>query len=249
MRRRDPPTDSPLQAPCPPDGTPCWLSRFPISRSGGESSVAVTDRIEPGISVIRCDLVPFLSRKPFFARHAVPNRTRAAELQFFALTLLSSAPALHALILSKRLFGHFERKHHVEGKKGWETVRLTGLFCRNQSAKHYRHRASPDCNTVASFDSSSSESRSGGLNRYYRQAWENLHESAGSKSGHSPLRRKETMDEPFRAREASERHRDSAEMVVSTKGEKKRHHHHHHHHKEGRDWNDNRAPPANQKRY
>ncbi|XP_019766261.2 uncharacterized protein LOC109541757 [Dendroctonus ponderosae] len=125
------------------------------------------------------------------------------------------------------------------------------LVRRNQSAKHYRHRASPDCNTVASFDSSSSESRSGGLNRYYRQAWENLHESAGSKSGHSPLRRKETMDEPYRAREATERHRDSAEMVVSdgAKGEKKRHHHHHHHHKEGRDWSGNRPPPANQKRY
>uniref|UniRef100_A0AAR5PZ31 Sushi, von Willebrand factor type A, EGF and pentraxin domain-containing protein 1 n=1 Tax=Dendroctonus ponderosae TaxID=77166 RepID=A0AAR5PZ31_DENPD len=125
------------------------------------------------------------------------------------------------------------------------------LVRRNQSAKHYRHRASPDCNTVASFDSSSSESRSGGLNRYYRQAWENLHESAGSKSGHSPLRRKETMDEPYRAREATERHRDSAEIVVSdgAKGEKKRHHHHHHHHKEGRDWSGNRPPPANQKRY
>ncbi|XP_050300518.1 uncharacterized protein LOC126739043 [Anthonomus grandis grandis] len=123
------------------------------------------------------------------------------------------------------------------------------LVRRNQSAKHYRHRASPDCNTVASFDSSSSESRHGGLNRYYRQAWENLHESAGSKSGlkpgqhsngsHSPLRRKETMDEPYRARD--ERHRDSSEMVVGA--EKKRHHHHHHHHS-------NRPPPTGgHKRY
>ncbi|GLV45530.1 uncharacterized protein CBL_02550 [Carabus blaptoides fortunei] len=102
------------------------------------------------------------------------------------------------------------------------------LVRRNQSAKHYRHRASPDCNTVASFDSSSSESRNG-LNRYYRQAWENLHESAGSKAGlkataaaqaaaaqaatgnHSPLRRKETLDEPYRN---GERHRDGSEMVV-----------------------------------
>ncbi|XP_026470514.1 uncharacterized protein LOC113374759 [Ctenocephalides felis] len=111
------------------------------------------------------------------------------------------------------------------------------LVRRNHSAKHYRHRASPDCNTVASFDSSSSESRNG-LNRYYRQAWENLHESAGSKTGlkiqdrtaaagvggiHSPLRRKETMDEPDGGNGFM--HRNGAGMQ-----EKKRHHHHHHHH-------------------
>ncbi|KAF5278300.1 hypothetical protein FQR65_LT03568 [Abscondita terminalis] len=142
------------------------------------------------------------------------------------------------------------------------------LVRRNRSAKHYRHRASPDCNTVASFDSSSSESRNG-LNRYYRQAWENLHESAGSKSGlkaanaansgnHSPLRRKETLDEPYRN---GERHRDGSELVVTdaynsgSKGEKKRHHHHHHHHdirphKEGREWRDSRPPPhRDHKRY
>lgn len=151
----------------------------------------------------------------------------------------------------------------------------TFLSLRNQSAKHYRHRASPDCNTVASFDSSSSESRNGGLNRYYRQAWENLHESAGSKSGlkaasasagapsgvpgvpgaanHSPLRRKETIDEPpYRN---GERHRDGSEMVVSDaaayKGEKKRHHHHHHHHDarvSKAEWRD-REPRHNHKRY
>ncbi|KAK9499776.1 hypothetical protein O3M35_002748 [Rhynocoris fuscipes] len=56
------------------------------------------------------------------------------------------------------------------------------LVKRNRSAKHYRHRGSPDSNTVASFDSSSSESR-GGLNRYYRQAWENLHQSASAGGG------------------------------------------------------------------
>ncbi|KAJ8924654.1 hypothetical protein NQ315_000805, partial [Exocentrus adspersus] len=140
------------------------------------------------------------------------------------------------------------------------------LVRRNRSAKHYRHRASPDCNTVASFDSSSSESRNGGLNRYYRQAWENLHESAGSKTGlkaanaannHSPLRRKETLDEPYR----TERQRDGSELVVSETfngkppSEKKRHHHHHHHHdnrlhKEGREWRDQRPPPhRDHKRY
>ncbi|EDS28659.1 conserved hypothetical protein [Culex quinquefasciatus] len=78
--------------------------------------------------------------------------------------------------------------------------------------QHYRHRASPDCNTVASFSSSSSESRNG-LNRYYRQAWENLHESAskghnnnsGHSSGHSAaaLKRKETMDAPPPSRSRS----------------------------------------------
>lgn len=133
---------------------------------------------------------------------------------------------------------------------------VMSLCCRNRSAKHYRHRASPDCNTVASFDSSSSESHRGGLNRYYRQAWENLHESAASKSGlkpanHSPLRRKETMDEPYRA----ERH--SAEMVgtdmYGAKVEKKRHHHHHHHHesrshKEPKDWREQRPPPSKEHR-
>ncbi|XP_049542444.1 uncharacterized protein LOC125955327 [Anopheles darlingi] len=122
--------------------------------------------------------------------------------------------------------------------------------------QHYRHRASPDCNTVASFSSSSSESRNG-LNRYYRQAWENLHESASKShhSGHSGLKRKETMDAPVnrsrsrenldvsRSRENlsaarsrdygrdSMAMRDGSEMVVSdvcVKGEKKRHHHHHH---------------------
>lgn len=120
----------------------------------------------------------------------------------------------------------------------------TTFTCRNRgrSSKHYRHRASPDCNTVASFDSSSSESR-GGLNRYYRQAWENLHETAGHKASHPPLRRKETLDEPgyrenFRGNNTE---RDGSELVVSdvaaypsskhaSISDKKRHHHHHHHH-------------------
>ncbi|XP_012256833.2 uncharacterized protein LOC105686509 isoform X2 [Athalia rosae] len=113
---------------------------------------------------------------------------------------------------------------------------------RGRGSKHYRHRASPDCNTVASFDSNSSESR-GGLNRYYRQAWENLHETAGQKANHAPLRRKETLDEPgyrenFRGNNTE---RDGSELVVSdvaaypsskhaSVSDKKRHHHHHHHH-------------------
>uniref|UniRef100_A0AAG5DUZ9 Uncharacterized protein n=1 Tax=Anopheles atroparvus TaxID=41427 RepID=A0AAG5DUZ9_ANOAO len=78
--------------------------------------------------------------------------------------------------------------------------------------QHYRHRASPDCNTVASFSSSSSESRNG-LNRYYRQAWENLHESASkshSHSGHSGLKRKETMDAPSVNRSRSRENLDQA---------------------------------------
>ncbi|XP_036677076.2 uncharacterized protein [Drosophila suzukii] len=132
-----------------------------------------------------------------------------------------------------------------------------GLFSSshiNRTTQHYRHRASPDCNTVASFDSSTSGSRNG-LNRYYRQAWENLHESASKNSSHNALRRKETLDPPSmtrsrdnlrdnmqRSRENLDRcgrdnygMRDDSEMVVSSvvsdvclKGEKKRHHHHHH---------------------
>ncbi|KAJ9583467.1 hypothetical protein L9F63_022192 [Diploptera punctata] len=136
------------------------------------------------------------------------------------------------------------------------------LIRRNRSTKHYRHRASPDCNTVASFDSSGSESR-GGLNRYYRQAWENLHHesvTAGNKSkssNHSPLRRKETLDEPVGGgyRNVGGTERDGSELVVNdtaamyppkpsavAAAEKKRHHHHHHHHgtgatpKESGDW-------------
>ncbi|XP_076620549.1 uncharacterized protein LOC143341439 isoform X1 [Colletes latitarsis] len=113
---------------------------------------------------------------------------------------------------------------------------------RGRSSKHYRHRASPDCNTVASFGSSSSESR-GGLNRYYRQAWENLHETAGHKAAHPPLRRKETLDEPgYRENyRGNNTERDGSELVVSdvatypsskhaSISDKKRHHHHHHHH-------------------
>lgn len=143
---------------------------------------------------------------------------------------------------------------------------------RNRSAKHYRHRASPDCNTVASYDSSSSESR-GGLNRYYRQAWENLHQSAGAKVGaaaaahHAALRRKETMDEPHHGYRGGlgQGMRDGSELVVTdvaaypngikpsaiAAAEKKRHHHHHHHHHHGAqtgqmDW---RHKHARQQRY
>ena len=122
------------------------------------------------------------------------------------------------------------------------------LFCvisrRERGSKHYRHRASPDCNTVASFDSGSSESR-GGLNRYYRQAWENLHETAGTKANHTPLRRKETLDEPgYRenSRGNNQTEREATSDLPANENsaypaskhtsviEKKRHHHHHHHH-------------------
>ncbi|KPI96743.1 hypothetical protein RR46_12773 [Papilio xuthus] len=93
---------------------------------------------------------------------------------------------------------------------------------KHNHGKRYRHHVSPDCNTVASLDSSSSESRSG-LNRYYRQAWEELHEAAGAKHGH---RRHE--------REAP---KDGSELVVADvcpaphSRDKRRHHHHHR-----RDW-------------
>ncbi|CAB0036607.1 unnamed protein product [Trichogramma brassicae] len=126
-------------------------------------------------------------------------------------------------------------------------------YCFN-SSKHYRHRASPDCNTVASFDSGSSGSRGGlnpnnsSLNRYYHQAWENLHESTGQKmpvgGGSSILvgppmssRRRETLDDGGQQNNSSSVERDGSELVVNdayasknVNGDKKRHHHHHHHH-------------------
>uniref|UniRef100_A0A182Q7A8 Sushi, von Willebrand factor type A, EGF and pentraxin domain-containing protein 1 n=1 Tax=Anopheles farauti TaxID=69004 RepID=A0A182Q7A8_9DIPT len=137
--------------------------------------------------------------------------------------------------------------------------------------QHYRHRASPDCNTVASFSSSSSESRNG-LNRYYRQAWENLHESASKSHNHSGLKRKETMDAPVnrsrsrenldvsrsrdldRSREnlSSARSRDygrdsmalrdGSEMVVSDVCVKGEKKRHHHHHHKSSHRNDFREP-------
>ncbi|XP_075157366.1 uncharacterized protein LOC142230616 isoform X3 [Haematobia irritans] len=130
-----------------------------------------------------------------------------------------------------------------------------GIFSnehRNRTTQHYRHRASPDCNTVASFDSSTSGSRNG-LNRYYRQAWENLHESASKNSSHNALRRKETLDPPAmtrsrdnlrdnmqRSRDNLDRvgrdnygMRDNSEMVVSDVCLKEKKRHHHHHHKNG----------------
>ncbi|XP_011293052.1 uncharacterized protein LOC101893869 isoform X1 [Musca domestica] len=126
------------------------------------------------------------------------------------------------------------------------------LVRRNRTTQHYRHRASPDCNTVASFDSSTSGSRNG-LNRYYRQAWENLHESASKNSSHNALRRKETLDPPAmtrsrdnlrdnmqRSRDNLDRvgrdnygMRDNSEMVVSDVCLKEKKRHHHHHHKNG----------------
>ncbi|XP_022832640.1 CUB and sushi domain-containing protein 3 isoform X1 [Spodoptera litura] len=110
---------------------------------------------------------------------------------------------------------------------------------KQNDCKRYRHHVSPDCNTVGSLDSSSSESRSG-LNRYYRQAWEELHEAAGAKHAH---RRHE--------REAP---KDGSELVVSDvypahHARDKRRHHHHHHHREPRhpDWHSPHRPPHNHK--
>ncbi|XP_039763399.1 CUB and sushi domain-containing protein 3 isoform X2 [Pararge aegeria] len=110
---------------------------------------------------------------------------------------------------------------------------------KHNDGKRYRHHVPPDCNTVASLDSSSSESRSG-LNRYYRQAWEELHEATGTKHGH---RRHE--------REAP---KDGSELVVSDvypapHNRDKRRHHHHHHHREPRnpDWQPSHRPHHNHK--
>jgi hypothetical protein len=106
---------------------------------------------------------------------------------------------------------------------------IRGLSCfqsRNRTAKHFRHRASPDSHTVASYDSSGSESR-GGLNRYYKQAWDNLQEGgvAQAKLKKQELGRGAARD-PMR---------DASEIIVDNK---RRHHHHHSHHPEG-DWRNN----------
>ncbi|XKL59627.1 hypothetical protein PGB90_000643 [Kerria lacca] len=111
------------------------------------------------------------------------------------------------------------------------------LIRRSRSAsttKHFLHRPSPDCNTMESYDSSSSESR-GGLNRYYRQAWENLHQSANGKF-HQPVRRKETLDPRLESmRSGSELMVSDAATVYSSKTPEKKKHHHHHHHQTERD--------------
>uniref|UniRef100_A0A2A4J811 Sushi, von Willebrand factor type A, EGF and pentraxin domain-containing protein 1 n=1 Tax=Heliothis virescens TaxID=7102 RepID=A0A2A4J811_HELVI len=110
---------------------------------------------------------------------------------------------------------------------------------KHNDGKRYRHHVSPDCNTVGSLDSSSSESRSG-LNRYYRQAWEELHEAAGAKHAH----RRHDREAP----------KDGSELVVSDvypapHARDKRRHHHHHHHREPRhqDWHSPHRPHHNHK--
>ncbi|RVE42685.1 hypothetical protein evm_012652 [Chilo suppressalis] len=114
------------------------------------------------------------------------------------------------------------------------------LVRRNSTdVKRYRHHVSPDCNTVASLDSSSSESRSG-LNRYYRQAWEELHETAAAGAKH-PHRRHE--------REAP---KEGSEMVVSDvyhahPRDHRRHHHHHHREPRHPDWHSPHRPHHNHK--
>lgn len=90
-------------------------------------------------------------------------------------------------------------------------------FYRNRSAKHYRHRSSPDTNTVASLGSSGSESRNG-LNRYYRQAWDNLHQSAVSPKHTRQHHHHKRAVEDGRRKETSprvENMRDGAELVVN----------------------------------
>ncbi|EDW78412.2 uncharacterized protein Dwil_GK16413 [Drosophila willistoni] len=174
------------------------------------------------------------------------SSSTCCEPQSAALPTSSLWYSVLALPFDDQKLGRREFSSYGRGYKA-----RAGLFSNsNRTTQHYRHRASPDCNTVASFDSSTSGSRNG-LNRYYRQAWENLHESASKNSSHNALRRKETLDPPSmtrsrdnlrdnmqRSRENLDRcgrdnygMRDDSEMVVSDvclKGEKKRHHHHHH---------------------
>lgn len=144
----------------------------------------------------------------------------------------------------KVLFGKY---YFLRTKNDWIRIveKYTNVFfvsscvcCfRNRSVsttKHYLHRPSPDCNTMESYDSSSSESR-GGLNRYYRQAWENLHQSANGKF-HQPVRRKETLDPRLESmRSGSELMVSDVATVYSSKTPEKKKHHHHHHHQSERD--------------
>ncbi|KAI8431177.1 hypothetical protein MSG28_001215 [Choristoneura fumiferana] len=79
------------------------------------------------------------------------------------------------------------------------------------------------------------ESRSG-LNRYYRQAWEELHEATGAKG------RRNDREAP----------KDGSELVVSDvypAPRDKRRHHHHHHHRQPRhpDWHSPHRPQHNHK--
>lgn len=151
----------------------------------------------------------------------------------------------------------------LRGDALYKILKIFDENCRNRSATHYRHRASPDCNTVASYDSSSSESH-GGLNRYYRQAWENLHTTTGVKSGGKlSSRRNETSNDPMgygpKGHRMSDGMRDGSEIVVnevasikpSALADKKRHHHHHHHHSGSKDnWRQGQSRSSGQhKRY
>ncbi|KAL4717838.1 hypothetical protein ACJJTC_000987 [Scirpophaga incertulas] len=106
---------------------------------------------------------------------------------------------------------------------------------KHHDGKRYRHHVSPDCNTVASLESSSSESRSG-LNRYYRQAWEELHEAAGAGA---------------KSRREREAPKDGSELVVSDvyppPHAHKRRHHHHHREPRHPDWHAHHRPHHNHK--
>ncbi|XP_069365099.1 uncharacterized protein [Maniola hyperantus] len=111
---------------------------------------------------------------------------------------------------------------------------------KDKNEKRDRRFLTPDI-TIASLASSSSESQSG-LNRYYRQAWEDLHEAAGSSHG-----------QRRRAREAP---KDGSELVVAdvypaAHAKEKRRHHHHHHHREPRhpDWQPSHRPHLSTLKY
>ncbi|XP_055388112.1 uncharacterized protein LOC129616487 isoform X2 [Condylostylus longicornis] len=88
---------------------------------------------------------------------------------------------------------------------------LVLLFKRmHLSRRHYKQKRSADCKTIASIDSSLSSSTNG-LNRYYRQAWENLHEFANKSNLNYNYGIKTKKEYP--------------------ESRNKRHHHHHHHHR------------------
>ena len=120
--------------------------------------------------------------------------------------------------------------------------------CSFRNDRRYRRRreATSAAPTTATLDSCSEAP--GALNKSYRQAWDNLHQSDQKKPAPAgPSSRPESVADPnyrTRASNGTEGHRDEGEIVVDdyyakqAKPDKKRHHHHHHHKhsKRGADW-------------
>ena len=106
---------------------------------------------------------------------------------------------------------------------------------RNDKRYRRRREATSAMPTTATLDSCSEAP--GGLNKSYRQAWDNLHQSDQKKPPQTASSRAGSAADPnHRTRTSNtEGARDDGEIVVDdfyakqAKPDKKRHHHHHHH--------------------